>query len=187
MTQPDLLGTIALVLCLLNASNAAGLLLYGLFVFNLGDGGVAPARPLLMALDMALQLFLNLLQLVAGSMVWRLRVLDKEPQLLAGLQRAGVVIAALQWGVLGLFGAVSETVLQRGPYLLCVAMLGATATALLWRIWHTDMLSDRALMLATAARFDAVAMLMGAPLCLCLSAADGLQFVRMGCSSAICL
>jgi hypothetical protein len=60
--------------------------LTGLFVFNLGDG-FTPKAPLLMAVDLCLQMFLSLLQLVMMSMVWKLRTDDADPPLLAGVQR----------------------------------------------------------------------------------------------------
>ncbi len=65
----------------------------GLFLFNLGEGQ-EPRWPLLLAVDMSLQLFLSLLQLVMASMTWKLRSDDADPPLLAGVQRAGLFCVA---------------------------------------------------------------------------------------------
>lgn len=61
-----------LALVLFNASAVLGLLLQGLFIFNLSDG-IPLGSPVLTAIDIAVQMFLSVLQLVCGSMLWKLR------------------------------------------------------------------------------------------------------------------
>jgi hypothetical protein len=58
---------------LLNGSACFGLLMQGLFIFNLSDG-IPLASPLLTAFDICLQMFLSMLQLVSASMFWKMRV-----------------------------------------------------------------------------------------------------------------
>ena len=60
-------------LVLLSASSVIGLLLYGLFVFNLSETAIPLKSPLLTVVDICLQMFVSLLQFVAGSMMWKLR------------------------------------------------------------------------------------------------------------------
>lgn len=152
------LGPVSLAFLLFNASSVAGLLLQGLFVFSLSDA-IPLASPVLAVVDLSLQLLLSLLQLVASSMFWRLRNAQNDPQLLAGLQRAGCVLVALQLLVFATFGAASPVVLFRPGYAFALALFVVCTLAMLWSIWQTDMLSDRGTMLVTALKFDFVALL----------------------------
>lgn len=80
--------------------------------------------------------------------------------MLAGIQRATVVIVGLQLLVFCLFGLANDYVLYRGPYEACCVVCSGFVGWLLWRIWHTDMLNDRVTMLGVAAKLDLVALLM---------------------------
>ncbi len=105
-------------------------------------------------------MFVSLLQLVTGSMIWKLRNSDADPPLLAGVQRATVVIVALQLVVFAMFGAANDFVFHRLEYTVALAAFTLAISLLLWRIWRTDILSDRVTMLRTAAQMDLVALLL---------------------------
>lgn len=125
----------------------------GLFVFNLSDG--VPLRsPLLTAFDLCLQMFVNILQLVSGSMLWRLRNNSRDPPLLAGLQRAGVVVMLLQLVLTIMFGFASDNVLYRPAYFLSVAIYAICLLYVCNKIWRTDILNHRVDMLRTAIWFN---------------------------------
>jgi hypothetical protein len=146
-----------LALLLFSASALVGLLVQGLFVFNLSDG-IPLASPIATALDICVQMFLSVLQLVCASMLWKLRRASQDPLLLAGVQRACVVIVGVQVVVFALFGVVSDAVLWREAFLAVVGAFALVVGGLLLRVWRTDMLRSRATMLATALRIDAVAL-----------------------------
>ncbi len=153
----ELFNSVVLALLLFNASAVVGLLVQGLFVFNLADA-IPLTSPLLTAVDICVQMFLSVLQLVCGSMLWKLRRASQDPLLLAGVQRACVVIVSVQVVVFALFGMASDAVLWREAFLAVVGAFGLVVGWLLWRVWRTDMLTSRATMLATALRIDAVAL-----------------------------
>lgn len=85
---------------------------------------------------------------------------ESDPVLLAGMQRATVVIVALQLVVFCMFGVANDYVLHRAAYQACFAVLAAVVAWQLWRVWKTDILNDRITMLRTAARLNLVALLM---------------------------
>ena len=157
-SSSEVFGPVVIAFILLNGSSCFGLLLNGLFVFNLSDG-VPLASPLLFVVDLCVQLFLAMLQLVCGSMFWKLRLTQLEPPLLAGVQRAGVVIMLLQMVVFAMFGTASELVLFRWGYQATLALFTASLSWLCYSIWMTDLLTDRGTMLTVALKFDFAALL----------------------------
>ncbi len=152
-------NAVVLALMLFSASSVLGLLVQGLFVFNLSDA-IPLSSPLLTAVDVAVQMFLSVLQLVCASMLWKLRRASQDLQLLAGIQRACVVIMTIQLVVFALFGLASDAVLWREAFVGTVGLFSVAIGILLARVWRTDMLTSRATMLATALRIDAAALLL---------------------------
>jgi len=155
----ELIGPVSLAFILFNVSSCLGLLMQGLFVFNLSDG-MPLASPLLFVVDLSLQLFLSMLQLVAASMFWKLRAVQSDAQVLEGTKRAGVVIALLQLVVFAMFGAASEVVVFRSGYQVVLTVFSVALVALLWSVWRTDILTDRGTMLQAALKFDLAALLL---------------------------
>ncbi len=76
------------------------------------------------------------------------------------LPAAVVVIVSLQLVVFVMYGLVNDYVLHRIEYQVCCAVVVLLVLALLWRVWHMDMLAHRAVMLRVAALFDMVALLL---------------------------
>ncbi len=153
----ELFNSICLALILFNASAVLGLLFQGLFIFNLSDG-IPLGSPVLTAIDICVQMFLSVLQLVCGSMLWKLRKSSHDPLILFGLQRASVVIMSVQMLVFGLFGMASEHVLHREAFVTTVSAFSAPVGWLLWSVWRTDVLTSRSTMLRAALRLNAAAL-----------------------------
>jgi hypothetical protein len=153
----ELFNTVVLALVLFSASAVFGLLFQGLFIFNLSDG-IPLASPVLTAIDICVQMFLSVLQLVCGSMLWKLRKFCQDPVILFGLQRACSVIMGVQLLVFGLFGMASEHVLWHGGFVGSIAVVAVPVAFLLLSVWSTDTLSSRGSMLRAALKIDAAAL-----------------------------
>jgi hypothetical protein len=153
----DGFNAICLALVLFNASAVIGLLFQGLFIFNLSDG-IPLGSPVLTAIDISVQMFLSVLQLVCGSMLWKLRKSSQDPLILFGLQRACCVIMCVQLLVFGIFGVASELVLRSEAFVVTVAGFSFVIGLLLLSVWRTDILSSRGTMLRAALKVDAAAL-----------------------------